>query len=257
MKPLQLDGLTDLVGVGLDQFTRPRHVSCMLFTDPSFPAAKTAVHGFTSRTDSAGRRLHLGVGSTEKDWSRVAIDMGVEGMPTAFVSQVHGRSVCWADSPGLAGEADAVLTKSPGLLVAVRTADCVPIIVAGRGVVGAIHAGWRGLAAGIISETMNELNGYGPIAAVVGPSICMACYEVGEEVVDGIARWVHPSQFVSRQATRPHVDPGAAAVAQLKAAGASYVGRVAACTWCDSRLWSYRQDGAESGRQVGIVGLRC
>jgi YfiH family protein len=170
---------------------------------------------------------------------------------------VHGSDVVWARSPGAAGQADAVITDVPGLLIAVRTADCVPILVAGEGVVAAIHAGWRGLAAGVIPAAIAELQGRGPLTAVVGPSICMDCYEVGEEVVEGIARWVSPTHFVDRSREKPHVDGGAAAVAQLQAAGVAHVEHLKLCTRCDARLWSHREEGSAAGRQAAVVGLRC
>ena len=228
-----------------------------MFTSPEFGAQPNVVHGFTSSVDRQGRRLDLGVGSTASDWGRAAAGLGVPQMETAFVSQVHGAGVLWASTPGLAGEADAVLSRTPGLFVAVRTADCVPILVAGPSVVGAIHAGWRGLAAGVIPAALAALAGEGPLRAVVGPAICMDCYEVGEEVVEGIARWISPSLFVRRGQAKPHVDPGAAAVAQLQQGGVADVSRVTACTQCDDRLWSFRQSASQSGRQAGMVGLRC
>jgi hypothetical protein len=129
--------------------------------------------------------------------------------------------------------------------------------VAGDGVVAAIHAGWRGLAAGVIPATIAKLSGRGPLSAVVGPSICMQCYEVGEEVVEGIARTVPTRDFVDRSREKPHVDGGAAAVAQLRSAGVGQVERLDVCTRCDSRLWSHREEGASAGRQAGVVGLRC
>ena len=125
----------------------------MIFADPAFAAQKNIVHGFTSILDVDGQRLDLGRGSTSTDWARAARSIGADDMGTAFVSQVHGKTVLWAEQPGLVGEADAVLTRVPGLLVAVRTADCVPILVAGKTAVGAIHAGWRGLAAGATRTT--------------------------------------------------------------------------------------------------------
>jgi len=229
----------------------------MIFVEPEFASQENVVHGFTSTLDAQGQRLDLGTGSTASDWGRAAHAIGAGNMGTAFVSQVHGNTVIWAEKPGLAGEADAVLTRTPGLLVAVRTADCVPILVVGRTAVGAIHAGWRGLAAGIIPAALAELADDGPLRAVVGPAICMDCYEVGEEVVEGIARWVDPSAFVSRDREKPHVDPGAAAVAQLRSVGIRQVSRISACTQCDDRLWSFRGAGEHAGRQAGMVGLRC
>jgi YfiH family protein len=228
-----------------------------MLTEPSFDADRRTVSGFSTRVDAAGRPLDLGTGSDEADWARAATDLGVPELGVAFISQVHGASVLWATRPGLAGEADAILSREPGLLLAVRTADCVPILVAGEGVVGAIHAGWRGLAAGVIPAAIAELAHDGPLRAVVGPSICMDCYEVGEEVVAGIAAWVPESRFVRRVGPRPHVDPGLAAVAQLEAAGVAEIAHIQVCTACDGRLWSHRLSGLEAGRQAGIVGRLC
>ena len=219
-------------------------------------ASESVVHGFTTRTDCAGERLHLGTGAGPADWGRAAADLGVGDWPVAFVSQVHGDGVLWATSGGCVGEADAVLSRETELLVAVRTADCVPIVVWGESVVGAIHAGWRGLAAGIIPKAIGMLKDEGPLRAVVGPAICLDCYEVGQEVVEGIARWTDPSAFVRLGPGKPHVDGGAAAEAQLRDAGVAAVERVEACTRCDDRLWSHRQQGSAAGRQAGMVGRR-
>jgi len=215
------------------------------------------VHGFTERLDANGERLDLGSRAGDADWARVARDLGVPNMQTARVSQVHGASVVWADGPGMVGEADAIITDRPGFLISVRTADCVPILVAGKGLVAAIHAGWRGLAAGVIPATIDLMGASEGLRAVVGPSICCACYEVGEEVVDGISAWVDSAVFVERKGPRPHVDGGAAAVAQLRQAGVESVEHLALCTWCDGRFWSHRQEGVKAGRQAAVIGLRC
>jgi len=229
----------------------------MLMYGSSLGAFSTVIHGFTTRVDSQGDHLDLGTMAGASDWARVARDMRMPGAETARVSQVHGSDVVWARAPGFAGEADAIITDVPGLLIAIRTADCVPILVVGEGVVAAIHAGWRGLAAGVIPAAVTELQGRGPLTAVVGPSICMDCYEVGEEVVEGIAQWVAPHHFVDRSRKKPHVDGGAAAVAQLHSVGVAHVERLDVCTRCDDRLWSHREEGALAGRQAAVVGIRC
>ena len=181
-----------------------------MIMSPDATPSQSIVHGFTTRTDPLGRRLHLGTGASAADWTRAAVQLGVSEWPTAYVSQVHGDRILWATTGGCVGEADALLTRETELLVAVRTADCVPILVWGEAVVGAIHAGWRGLAAGIIPKAIEMLAGEGPLQAVVGPAICMDCYEVGEEVVEGIAQWTDPQHFVRRGPGKPHVDGGAA-----------------------------------------------
>ena len=214
------------------------------------------VHGFTSRVDARGMTLDLGPRTEGVNWGSVALDLGVPGWGTARVSQVHGADVVWAEGPGVVGEADAIVTDKSGFLIAIRTADCVPILVVGDGCVGAIHAGWRGLAAGVIGAAVAQMGASKKLSAVVGPSICCGCYEVGEEVVEGIARWVEPDLFVDRTRSRPHVDGGKAAVEQLRAAGISSIEHLDLCTWCDPRFWSHRRDGKAAGRQAAVVGLR-
>jgi len=223
----------------------------------NFTGRPEVVHGFTTRVDLDGNRLHLGTGSSVDDWKRAARSVGAPAMGVSFVSQVHGDEVLWASRPGLVGEADAVISDVPGLLVAVRTADCVPILVAGQGVVAAIHAGWRGLAAGVIPQTMQKLQGAGPFVAAVGPAIGVDSYEVGEEVVNGIKSWMPEDAFVLRDRARPHVDLAAAAAHQLRSSGVSDVEIVRVCTFTDDRLWSHRREASKAGRQAAIVGLRC
>jgi YfiH family protein len=214
-------------------------------------------HGFTGRCAPDGRPLDLGTGATPNVWARAAEAIGCPGVPIAYCSQVHGRQVLEAKRGGHVGEGDALVTSQDGLLLAMRVADCVPIVVAGDGAVAAIHAGWRGLAAGVIGATL-EVLGPGRWMAVVGPSICVDCYEVGEEVVDGLTARTPESVVVRRDlGPRPHVDLSAAAAHQLQMCGVADVEQISCCTRCSPRHWSYRQQGAQAGRQAGIVGLRC
>jgi YfiH family protein len=245
------------LGVKLDREQVSSQFLLVIIRATNFSDRPDVVHGFTTRVDPHGNRLHLGTGSSSDDWGRAARSMGAAEMGVSFVSQVHGNTVLSAAQPGLVGEADAVITDVAGLLIAVRTADCVPILVAGQGVVAAIHAGWRGLAAGVIPETMRKLRGAGPFVAVVGPAIGVSSYEVGEEVVNGIGRWVPEEAFVLRNLERPHVDLAAAAAYQLRDAGISDVEVVGVCTYTDDRLWSHRRESSLAGRQAALVGLRC
>lgn len=209
------------------------------------------VHGFTTRTGSDGRPLDL---SQSPDWGRVGRELGLGGAGVAHLRQVHGARVVGVDRPGPAGAADAMVTGVPGLLLVVRVADCVPILVAGRREVAAIHAGWRGLAAGVIRAALARVDA--PLVAAVGPRICVEHYEVGDEVVAGIAaEGVPPAVFV-RPGKRPHVDLGAAAAWQLRAAGVKRVDLLPHCTWEDPRFWSFRRQRGRAGRQAGVIGLR-
>jgi len=215
------------------------------------------VHGFTGRTTSDGTPLDLGAGAAPATWALAAAEVGAAGLGVAIASQVHGRSVMVVEAPGLAGEGDALISRTPGLLVAVRVADCVPVLIAGAGAVAAVHAGWRGLAAGVIPAAMEAL-GPGDWTAAVGPRICVDCYEVGEEVVEGIGASVPSAAFVRRDlGPRPHADLGRAAAHQLYEAGVDHVDVLRACTRCDSQYWSHREEGGLAGRQIGLVGLQC
>ena len=183
--------------------------------------------------------------------------------------QVHGTRVvtaadCRAEpSP----EADVVVSTEPGVPVAVVTADCVPVLLAtpsGRGV-AAIHAGWRGLAAGVLAEGVAALvrvSGVAPkrLAAGIGPHIGSCCYEVDAPVLDALAtRHAEALALSSRPARAGHamLDLGRLVAAALTAAGLpeDAIGRsTAACTRCDAvRFHSYRRDGPRSGRLVHYV----
>lgn len=108
------------------------------------------------------------------------------GLVTAWatVEQVHGSTVIEVTGPGVAGRADAMITTTPGLPLAVFTADCLGIVVHGPGAVGVAHAGWRGLEAGVIPNLLSRFGDLGvrPEAAYVGPGIGPCCFEVGGDV---------------------------------------------------------------------------
>ena len=214
------------------------------------------VAGFTTRT-LEGAPLDLGGAVTPEAWARAATAVGLPGAGVARSRQVHGHALLWAEAPGVVGEADALATRVPGLLLAVRVADCVPVLLVGEGVVAVAHAGWRGLALGVLPATVAALGG-GPLQAAIGPHIGRLAYEVGEEVVDGIVASGVPAEvFVDRrQGPRPHVDLGAVAAYQLRAAGVRAIEDVGGCTATEAdRFFSFRAR-QETGRLAGLVGLR-
>jgi YfiH family protein len=212
----------------------------------------SVLHGFTGKRTGSGESLDLGSGRNAEAWAAAARAIGAAGWPVAWLQQVHGDRVRQVSVPGLQGEGDALVTEEHGVLLAIRTADCLPILVAGDGIVAAIHAGWRGLGAGIVEATLRVLENRGPLVAVVGPAICGTCYEVGKEVVDVLAGRAAREVFVTRER---HVDLGALAVHILERAGVG-TERIAVCTRCGVGLHSHRRDGEAAGRQAGFVGLR-
>lgn len=176
--------------------------------------------------------------------------------------QVHGAVVCGVRGAGgpEPPAADAIVATTPSASVGVVTADCVPILAAtadGRSV-AAIHAGWRGLAAGVVEQGLRRLAAMSPdapVCAVVGPHIGSCCYEVDAPVLDAL-RNRFGDDALSRATSRSR--PGHAMLAlgrlirgEFAALGMPTVthGRVAGCTQCDaSRFHSYRRDGERAGR---------
>lgn len=223
----------------------------MLLRSATLAAIPGLVHGFTS-AELRGAS-DLGRGAPAEVWAAAAEAVGAAGLGVAIASQVHGRDVLRVEAPGLAGEADALVSARRGLLLAIRVADCVPILVAGQDGVAAIHAGWRGLALGVIPAALEAL---GPArAAAVGPCISAAAYEVGEEVIEGILSAGVPGYaFIVPGPRRRHADLRAAAAWQLHAAGVPEVEVLDACTFSDPRLHSHRRSGAQAGRQAGLIG---
>lgn len=167
--------------------------------------------------------------------------------------QVHGTHVHTAaagegeQAAPLDIDADGHASTLPGVGVAVLAADCLPVALGCEGAVAMIHAGWRGLAAGVLEEGVRVVRslGDGPVGAVVGPCAGPCCYEVGPEVMAALGQ---PPQ-------RGLVDLRALAHTRLSDAGVESVQDVGACTICDERFYSYRREQAAAGRQGGIAWL--
>jgi YfiH family protein len=189
------------------------------------------------------------------------------------VRQVHGNVVATLEPSGgpSCEEADAVASCQPGRPVGVVTADCVPILAATRDglAVAAIHAGWRGLAAGVVEAGIAALRGLcdGPhseIVAVIGPHIGAACYEVDAPVLDALrARFGAAVDAASEPSRTGHRRLALGELVALALSDAGVDGeRMAAlsgaCTACDAvRFHSYRRDRERSGRLVHYISARA
>ena len=185
---------------------------------------------------------------------RVAHATGCPRPNFLYGRQVHGATVRRATEPpgpnrphsAEDGQATA-LGQHPAL---VFVADCLPVLLAADGAVAAVHAGWRGIAAGVLQEgvtALREVGGTGPVTALIGPGARGCCYEVGEEVHEVFAR--HDARRGER-----NLDLAKIARAELQAAGAGEIHDVGACTMCEPELFfSHRRDGGVTGRQAGVV----
>lgn len=231
-------------------------------------------HGFTRRQGGVSPAprdsLHLALRDGDdpddvtENWRRATAALGTTADRVALVHQVHGDAVRVVNAPtwplAVAGEADGLITTTPGVVLAVRVADCVPVLIAGPRGVAAVHAGWRGLVAGVLPAAVRALRarlGAVPLVAAVGPRAGVDAYETGEGVVDALVEAGLPRARISARgpAGRLHTDLGAAARLQLEAAGVDEVDVARACTISDRRFFSHRRDGAETGRQAALVML--
>jgi YfiH family protein len=240
--------------------------SSSVITVPAFVDAGTQVrHFFGTRRHAMGLGLEVGIprkgiaGSALSSW-------------TLSVKQVHGTEALVVDrvlapTDRFVGGWDALVTDQPGIMVAVRTADCVPILMHDpkRRVVAAVHAGWRGAVAGIVPKTLALLESrFGSrlehVRISIGPSAGVCCYEVDEPVLDRLCQGFPGWKKVVRTkgAGTAHLDLKALVKEQAQAFGASpsSITTVNVCTICHEALFfSYRREGKVNGTMVSAIGL--
>lgn len=179
------------------------------------------------------------------------------GVVPAFANQVHGITVAEVQTPtDLIGDADALVVRNPLVPIGVLTADCLPVIFSGEGVVAVAHAGWRGLAAGVLEAVLPYLGSPEGIRAWLGPCIGRDAFEVGPEVRDifvgkspELARFFHPSD----RAEHVYADLSAIARHLLEAHGVGAIEASNSCTFRDTEQWySFRREGV-TGRMATCI----
>jgi hypothetical protein len=239
-------------------------------------------HGFTTRRGGVSAppfdTLNLGMkwgdarAHVIENRRRLQVATGVERI---FVArQVHGANVLQVSGGDVLAdiaqiEADGLFSDAPGIAVGVYVADCIPVLMADArtGGFAAVHAGWRGTLAGVVPAAVRRLVdelGARPedLRVALGPAIGVCCFEVGEEVVDAVARAIPraaaPAASVIRRAAngRAHVDLKRLNVMLLQAEGvpASAIDVGPECTSCDrARFFSYRRDKGETGQAIGFI----
>lgn len=177
--------------------------------------------------------------------------------PWVWLDQVHGARVVVARhaGDGAGARADAVVTTTPDTPIAVHTADCAPLLLRGPGAVAVVHAGWRGLLAGVIEATVEQMTalGHPPTDAVLGPCIRTSCYRFGRADLDTVAERYGTDVEGRTDGGEPALDLTAAVRSATRTAGLTLDDR-GICTACSDRHWSHRAR-AEQGRQALVAWL--
>ena len=236
-------------------------------------------HGFNPRTGGVSQApydtLNLGrsVGDrpehVAENLRRFAGAVGYEPAALFETSQVHGgavRVVVAGEDPASVRreEADALVAPPGGIAIGVRIADCVPVLICddGSGAVAAVHAGWRGVVAGVVEAGVAALaatcgNTPRRFRAALFPHIGGCCFEVGDDVAAQLAvLHPEPERVVDRSRGKPRVDLALVVSSKLQACGlaAGEIERVAGCTRCEpERFFSFRRDGQRSGRHIAAI----
>jgi YfiH family protein len=198
-----------------------------------------------------GRKSGDHVERVDENRRRMCEAIGADLEKLALNYQVHSARVLRA-APAMRGEhADGLWTDEPGLPILAMSADCLPIVLArggtGRPAVAVLHAGWKGLLAGIVEAGVDAL-GRGTLTAAIGPGIGPCCYEVGEEVATPFRE-----RFGDDVVRESRLDLWTSAERALRAAGVGRIDRFDRCTACEPEtFFSHRRDAGRTGRQ-GVI----
>lgn len=238
-----------------------------------------ARHGFFTRKGGASSGvfagLNCGLGSTDQTEivaiNRARAASALDLPPEALISlhQVHSaRAVAVTGPLAERPEADALVTATPGLALAVLTADCAPVLFSDpqAGVIGAAHAGWRGALDGVLEATLDAMEALGArrerVQAVIGPTISQTAYEVGDDFVERFVDDAHENArfFATGPRGRAHFDLPGYGLHRLRTAGVAEAEWTRHCTYTDpERFFSFRRSThrgeADYGRLLSVIRL--
>lgn len=236
-------------------------------------------HGFFTRRGGASSGvfagLNCGRGSSDQtevvEINRARVAFAMDARPDALrgLHQTHSaRAVIATDAPESLPDADGIVTDRPGIVLAVLTADCAPVLFADHaaGVVGAAHAGWKGALAGVLEATLDAMESLGSvrgrIVAVVGPTIGQSAYEVGPEFMDAFMAEAHENArfFAQGAGDRLQFDLPGFVLHRMRAAGVGSAEWLRHCTYSNPDLFfSYRRSvhekQADYGRLISTIRL--
>src|SRR6266852_5390066 len=287
---------------GTSRWTQRVHRGLRILQVPALAKLPWLVHGFSTRTGGVskleGKRV-LNLGFTEWDARenvkqnrrRLQAALGAREMKLVPLLQFHSDAILrFAAAPTEPARADASVTKNAGLLLAIQTAECVPILLVDpkNRAVAAVHAGWRGTLARIVEKAIGRMqmqfgSHAADLLAAISPAIGGCCYEVGNEVAAAFSgQFADAAEFFDELRTGDEPNPlrwlnmmppghqpppkkvlldlRKANHSQLEAAGvpAAHILVNDLCTGCRrDLLFSYRKEGAETGRMMAVIGIRA
>lgn len=191
-----------------------------------------------------------------------------KGLEPVFLNQIHSDNIhILTGFPAAPLKGDALLTASPGLLLTIKTADCLPALLLDekRKAIAAVHCGWRGTSRFVLQKAVRKMESvFGTEAQdlliALGPSIGPDCYEVGEDVRDSLKAAGQGSELFRPRKGKPGkytFDLRLANLRQLRTCGIPdrNVFSIAGCTHCEKYLYSYRREHQEAGRLLNFIGL--
>jgi YfiH family protein len=253
----------------------------MMLQAPLLSALPGIRHAFFTREGGVSGGLYAslngGQGSNDaphhvdENRARMAAALGV--LPDRFITayQVHSPEVVVAVAPWTRAsrpQADAIVTRVPGLAIGVSTADCGPVLLAdaSAGVIGAAHAGWKGALTGVVEATVAAMEGLGAarsrMTAAIGPMIRQPSYEVGEDLIARFrAADADNARFFAPAARAGHAmfDLAGYIAARLDRAGIGRIEDLGLCTYADARFFSYRRathlGEPDYGRHINVIAL--
>ena len=201
--------------------------------------------------DSANLGDHVGDDPTAVKVNRSILSDQI-GMPIAFMNQTHSDRIVLVENGENIPDADALITTTQRVAVAVMVADCIPLLLKSDVAVAAVHVGRKGLMNGITRKTINAMRDLGAevIHSYIGPCICGNCYEVSTDIFDDVVE-KYPAADSSKRTGKKTLDLVSALKSDLKD---TVVLDLSSCVLEDKNTFSYRRDGI-TGRQVGVIWL--
>ncbi len=170
--------------------------------------------------------------------------------------QTHSTNVCWVDTFGEVPDTDAVITDKPGLCIAVKTADCIPILIYDnrRHLIAAVHAGWRGTVGRILENTLQLMQSRAEdISAIIGPGISLESFEVGDEVYEQFLQAGFPMQRLAKRYAKWHINLKDANRWLLESNGITNIQVSDIDTLTTPEYYSARRDTINTGRNINGI----